>query len=196
MIAAILAKGGSERLGGADKPLLMIDGVTLLDRAIAAVRPCVNRIVVVTQSDSVKRHAAALPGVTVVADAEPGAGPLAALVTALDEARGEPVLLLACDLPFIESEPLRRLIAAHGDAVATAVVVGDRVQPLCAVYSPRVRAMAGELGADPKAGLMRLLDRAGGRRIPAPDLGWTPGARWFDDVDTWESYRAIAGAAS
>lgn len=196
MIAAILAKGGSERLGGADKPLLTIDGVTLLDRVIAAVKPCVDRIVVVTQSDAVKRHAAALPGVTVVVDANPGAGPLAALVTALDNAVGEPVLLLACDLPFIESEPLRKLIAAAGGTAATAVLVGDRVQPLCAVYGPEVGTLARELSADPKAGLMRLLDRVGVRTVPASDLGWTPGSRWFHDVDTWESYRAIAGAAS
>lgn len=195
MTAVILAKGGSERLNGADKPLLKIDGATLLDRVIAAARPCADRILVVTQSDAVRRHAAALPDVTVVADANPGAGPLAALVTALEAAPGEPVLLLACDLPFIESAPLLGLIAARGDAAAVAVMVGDRVQPLCGVYGPEVHAVARELQTDPRAGLMRLLDRVAVRKIPASELGWTPGTRWFHDVDTWDAARAAGVAA-
>ncbi len=195
MTAAILAKGGSERLGGADKPLLAVDGVALVDRVIAAASPCVRAVVVITQSDAVARHFAGRPGIRVVRDTAPGAGPLAALVTALDAAEGDDVLLLASDLPDLDVLPLRRLIESRGDDPAVAPVVRGRVEPLCAVYTARVRDVAARLAADGRAGLCALLDRVGGRRIAAEALGWTPVARWFDDVDTWAAYRETAGRA-
>ena len=93
--AAILAGGRARRLGGQDKSALIVDGVRLLDRQLAALRPLTDRILLVGYPGS------APPSCTLVNDHRPGTGPLGAIVTALSVATTERVLILAADLPFV-----------------------------------------------------------------------------------------------
>lgn len=72
-------------------------------------------------------------------DALEGAGPLAALVAALDRAAAEhcdTVLALACDMPLVTPAELEPLVAAISEGADAALWVVDGIeQPLCAAYS-------------------------------------------------------------
>ena len=80
--AAIIAGGGAQRLGGATKGLLTIDGRRIIDRQLEALRPTFDHLFLVTNDPSVWVDLGA--AVQMVPDRVPaGAGPLAGIDAAL-----------------------------------------------------------------------------------------------------------------
>ncbi|WP_233552748.1 molybdenum cofactor guanylyltransferase [Jiangella rhizosphaerae] len=181
--AVVLAGGAGRRLGGADKPGLVVGGRTLLDRSVAAAHGAgITRIVVVGP-----RRETELPVVWTRED-PPGGGPLAGLAAGLAalDLSPEALVVLAADLPRVSSALVGRLLAGLGqdtDAVAVVDAAGW-VQPLVAAYrTAPLRAALDALG-DPRDRPVRaLLERLRVATLPdedgAADID-TPGdlARW------------------
>lgn len=125
----ILAGGQSSRMGR-DKALLEVDGTTLLDRAVHLLRPHAREILVI--GDPAKY---APPHAEVIADEQPGLGPLAGIVTALKRARYVRLLVLACDMPNLNDRLLIHLKQGlTGDIDAVVPRHGTYVEPLAAAY--------------------------------------------------------------
>jgi len=152
----VLAGGAGRRMGGVDKATLVVGGVTLLDRVLAAAAPVCQRLVVVGPDRPV-----GVPRVTFVSEAEPGGGPVPAVLTGVGASCGcDVVLVLAVDLPLVTSDHLRRLLEAlagsDGEAAAAADVDGPN--PLLAAYRlPELAARAAALGLGPGSPASRLL---------------------------------------
>lgn len=94
--AIILAGGRASRLGGAAKPLLDIDGRTLLDRAVAAVAGCEPIVVVGPPSPL---HA----DVVWARETPSFGGPVAGIAAGLALVDSAEVYVLAADLPNAEA---------------------------------------------------------------------------------------------
>ncbi len=101
--ALMLSGGQGRRLGGVDKASLAMEGVTLLGRAVAAVARA-ERIVVVGRSSG------SLPErVRVACEHPPGGGPVAAIAAGLSYVESHVVVILACDMPLMNSSVVERL---------------------------------------------------------------------------------------
>ena len=113
----VLAGGRGARLGGRDKPSLVVGGRTLLAAVVAAGAQAGARQVIV-----VGPSRAGLDGVSFVTEQPPGAGPVPALRRGLAEAWPEWVAVLAADLPFLRPADLGALLQAaaghHGAVLA------------------------------------------------------------------------------
>ncbi|MGH2722039.1 MAG: molybdenum cofactor guanylyltransferase, partial [Actinomycetota bacterium] len=109
-LGAVLAGGESRRMG-TDKALLEVEGVPLVVRAARALATALGEVVVVT------RRPAALAGLglEVVADDPGPQTPLTGIATALRHAAGRPVLVAACDMPWIEPAFVRALVSLAGE---------------------------------------------------------------------------------
>ena len=148
--AAILAGGRARRLGGRDKSRIVVGGRTILARQLDVLRRLVPRVVIVANDP----EAFADAGVPVLPDAVPGRGSLGGIYTALAAAEG-PVLVLACDMPFVTEAFLARVVAAGRD-VDVAIPRGrDGYQPLCASYGP---ACAEPLRRRIERGALKVVD--------------------------------------
>ncbi|HSP91241.1 MAG TPA: molybdenum cofactor guanylyltransferase [Vicinamibacterales bacterium] len=147
--AAILAGGRARRLDGRDKSRIVIGGRTILERQLDALRRLVPRIVIVANEP--ERFADA--GVPVLADALPGTGSLGAIYTAIADAAG-PVLVVACDMPFVTAPFLARVIDAGRDADVAIPRGHDGYQPLCANYAP---SCAGPVRARIERGALQVV---------------------------------------
>src|SRR5271165_4394157 len=123
----ILAGGRSSRMG-VDKALLEIDGQPLVSRvAREAAKVCAP--VSLVGDPAVYGHL----GFPVIPDRFPGRGPLAGIEAALGATEADWNLLLACDMPALETAVLESLFAAGGDCALPRYPDGT-VEPLCAVY--------------------------------------------------------------
>jgi molybdopterin-guanine dinucleotide biosynthesis protein A len=118
---------------------LTIDGRALIEHPLAAIQPVVESIAIVASaSHSDYRDLATRWQALLLEDRIPGCGPLGGIEAALRAARQD-VLALACDLPFVTSELLRKLRSIHELEKAEATVPIDasgRLQPLVAIYGP------------------------------------------------------------
>jgi molybdopterin-guanine dinucleotide biosynthesis protein A len=151
MVAGLLLTGGSSRRMGSDKADLVVAGERLADHAARVLGAACDPVLEVGPGRS---------PLDAVADAEPRAGPLAALVTGSRALRTRgyegPVLLLGVDLPFV-TVPLLDLIAAH-PAVGTVVpMFGGMRQSCCARYAPSALESATDLVARGERAIHSLL---------------------------------------
>lgn len=137
---AVLAGGRSQRMGRS-KATVEIEGTSLLDRAIDALRTLTTDIIVAGQAPNVVGHPPApiAPRARMVADLRPDAGPLAGIETALTASTHPVVVVVAIDHPWIEPAVLRMLVDALADEQADAAMLGTRrgPQPLVAAYRRR-----------------------------------------------------------
>jgi len=127
----ILVGGLSERMGR-DKALIQRpDGTRQIDHIIALAKS-VSANVFLSARDSDARDT----GLPVIADLEPGAGPLGALASA-SAAHPGPWLGLGCDL-FLLDEPTIRFLIEHHDPANGSTAFRNRIdgrpEPLCAIY--------------------------------------------------------------
>jgi len=131
----IVVAGGAGRRLGMPKALALLEGRTLVERAVATLAGCCERVIVVV------RDGIDLPPLEaeVVVDRPGPACVLGAVATGLAAATGGRALVLGCDLPFAAPAIDALLVAGADGAV---VAAGDgRLQPLCALY-PRAAALA------------------------------------------------------
>ena len=142
MIGVVLAGGRSTRLGQ-DKVRLRLpgDGRDMLARTADLLAACTDGVVISCRAPDAGEETLALPGIRSIPDAKPGLGPLGGVWSALRELR-QPILVLSCDLPFMDVPTLRRLIDARGarppEALMTTFQQAETgfIEALVAVYEP------------------------------------------------------------
>jgi molybdopterin-guanine dinucleotide biosynthesis protein A len=136
--AVILAGGRSSRMGR-DKAWIEWAGQPLIAHALEKVRRLGVAEVFISGRPDVDYGALGCP---VLLDREPGRGPLGGIERALHECASPLLLVLAVDLPHMTAGLLARL-AARCDARTGAVPkLGDKLEPLAAIYPRRCHALA------------------------------------------------------
>ena len=127
MIHVAVLAGGQSRRMGRDKALLPLGGQTLIERVLAAAHPLGYPRVIIGDPTAYAHF-----GLPVHPDRRPSLGPLGGLYTALSTT-ATPVLLLACDLPFLTPDFLRHLVNRRGPHQAVVPHTATGLQPLCAL---------------------------------------------------------------
>jgi molybdopterin-guanine dinucleotide biosynthesis protein A len=127
--AIVLAGGAGSRLGHVKKALLDVGGKPIIERVLDAVRPLVCDIIVADNDQSL----AHLPGIRIAPDLRPRAGPLTALYSGLSAARSELCIVVASDMPFLNSALLTWMVEEARDYDAVVPVVDSRMEPMHAV---------------------------------------------------------------
>ena len=136
---AVLTGGRSTRMGR-DKALLEVGGRPLAGIGRDALVGAGARRVLAVGGDAVALSGL---GFEVIGDGWPGEGPLGAVVTALDAAADDAVVVLACDLPFVEPATVEAVLQAvlDGDADAAVPVNEGRLEVVVAAYRRRCGAV-------------------------------------------------------
>ena len=125
----VLAGGRSRRMG-IPKASLPINGLAMIESVLQVVGPLFQRTLVVARPET------ELPRIQakVVFDQYPNQGPLAGLISGLQETTAQWCFVTGCDMPFLELEVIRLMAAQLEGAEVVAVRVSGRVQPLHAFY--------------------------------------------------------------
>jgi molybdopterin-guanine dinucleotide biosynthesis protein A len=168
----VLAGGRSTRMRGADKTQLVVGGLTMLDRVLAATAAA--RTVVVVGAERPTRASVAW-----TRESPPGGGPAAAVAAGLPLVTAKVVVLLAADLPLVTSQLIDDLVCS---LASDGVVVADddgRPQWLCSAWRTDALRSAGLVAG---AALRETLGRLPFTTIAAA------GAAWLD-CDTPEDLR-------
>ena len=125
-------------------------------------------------------------------DRVPGLGPMGGLLTALEHAAGELVVVVACDLPFLEAGVLERLCALAEGADAAWVRTSSGVEPLVACYRRRV---LGAVRSAVEAGRLKVADLSSVLAIAEltePELArYGDPARLLTNVNTPDDHERI-----
>jgi molybdopterin-guanine dinucleotide biosynthesis protein A len=156
---------------GRDKALVVVGGRALAVVAADALRGAGAVDVTAVGGDA---DALAALGLDVMEDRWPGHGPLGGLVTALDAAGEDVVVVLACDLPYITAAAVTAVVGGLGDADAAVPTVGGRPQPLLAAWrrSAALSALHDAFDAGERA-IWRAMVTLRVRPVTLADERWT-----------------------
>ena len=159
VIGLLLAGGLSRRMGGGDKALRLLGGVSLLDRVIGRLRPQVAALVLNANGEPARFAGFGLP---VAADSIAGfAGPLAGVLAGLDwTAAHRPdcplVVSVPTDAPFLPKDLVVRLARGLDEAGA---------EIACAVSGGQAHPVIGLWPVSLRENLRRALDEEGIRKV-------------------------------
>jgi len=138
LTAVILAGGSGTRMGGDDKGLARLNGRPMIEYVIDAIRPQVDTLLISANRnlDAYQRY-----GYPVLPDSAAGyLGPLAGVASGLGACRGDRLLTVPCDSPFVPPSLADRLDRALDDEQIDVSVAsnGQRVQPVFAMIRRRL----------------------------------------------------------
>lgn len=177
-VAGLLLTGGRSTRMGVDKAALVVDGVTLAERAAAALVAVVSPVLEVGPGYS---------SLAVVTEETPGAGPLGALVAGAaalaSRGHGGGAVVLATDLPYVTAG-LVRVLASHPSDATIVPLVNGRRQLVAARYSPQALDRAPALFAAGRRSLSALVDELDIVDLTEDDLAFFVDLRELQDVDT------------
>ena len=128
---AVILAGGRSRRMGSNKALLDIGGKPLIQVLINRILPVTNRILI-SSNDCESYRFLDFP---VVPDRFPDNGPLAGFHSAMLRDVCQLYIVLACDLPNLQTRLLENLVSmADGFDAAIPCTRDHVIHPLCAVY--------------------------------------------------------------
>jgi len=137
MWGALILAGGKSRRMRENKALIKLGDKPLLLHVTEWVQGLTQEtVVVVGKNDDLDDYKSFLPSsVTILRDIVKGMGPLAGIITGMQNMRSDYAVVLPCDSPFIKREVLTYLFKmAQGADAAISRWPNGNIEPLHAVY--------------------------------------------------------------
>lgn len=135
-VTAIVLAGGKNRRLGRSKALETIVGKSLIERVVDRLKPQTSQILVVTSREQPDLPVACKAEILV--DIYPDKGPLGGIYTGLLASQSSHNIVVACDMPFLNTELLHYMIElSHNFDVVVPRLGEGMVEPIHAIYSKR-----------------------------------------------------------
>lgn len=131
MLSTVIQAGGQSSRMGRDKALVSLAGQPMIQHVLARLVGLGDETLVTSNNPD----ALEFLDLPLVSDEDPGAGALYGLRTALRAARGDRVLIVACDMPFVNRLLLEHLIVLSANADVVVPRWNDRYQTMQSVYA-------------------------------------------------------------
>ncbi|MDX1518239.1 MAG: NTP transferase domain-containing protein [Woeseiaceae bacterium] len=187
----VLAGGRSRRMG-TDKALLLQDGRTQLETAVSLLQAVTERQFVSTRPDQAdddvrSRYAQIL-------DRYDDIGPVAGILSALDEYPDVDWLVVACDLPNLDALTLQQLVAKRSRTrpfTAYQSSSDGLPEPLCAIYSCEAQPIIRQFVDDGVVCPRKILIRSDTKLLNQPNPDALHNVNTPEDLD-----RTSLGASS
>jgi molybdenum cofactor guanylyltransferase len=137
MLGVILCGGQSTRMGS-DKGLLKLHANTWAQTAIDKVNELQISVVISVNKEQYPDYSSIFPPPQLITDNDSlkMKGPLCGVLSVHIEHPKEDLLILACDMPLMETELLKELMTHYNQDIADAFVFTNdgEPEPLCGIY--------------------------------------------------------------
>ena len=127
LTGAILAGGHSSRFGS-NKALFAPDGETLISKAAGLLRSVAREVLVSASQTNAGDYD--FLGLEIVVDQHPDSGPMGGLETLLQRCTTQWLLVLTCDMPFVDKEALITMVSSLTGEPDNALYQRDRPHAL------------------------------------------------------------------
>ena len=177
-LRGLILAGGMSRRMGRDKALRTYHGRTQIEHCFELLAPCTEHVHLSCRSEQGERSG--YTGWPHIYDRFLDIGPMGGVLSALREAPHAAWLVLACDMPWVTSDTLAKLVRSRNPyRYATAFCRADPPipEPLCTIYEPKSIHRLLERLAAGQTSLRRMLNQVPVQRLPAPT------SNVLDDVD-------------
>lgn len=191
MVAAVLSGGENTRMPVL-KGFIEVQGRRLIERQVELLKGIFENVVISANSPELYFYL----GVPVVGDVRRGGGPMVGILSLLLGTGAEQVFVLACDMPFVNKDLVRRVAALRGGDAAAAMFNG-RPEPLIARYSSSIIRLLDERTKQGRAGLTDMLSEIDTRYVPEQEVREIdPKGSSFVNINTTYDFESAFGAGT
>ena len=183
-VYALVLAGGESRRMGQDKALLVRDGRSQLAHIVALLESVVDRVFVSTRREQVTEKER--KRFEQIVDRYTDIGPVAGILSAMDEFPGTDWLVVACDLPNIDATTLRFLLDNRSQEqpfTAFRSSHDDLPEPLCAIYGAGSDTIVRQFVNDGIVCPRKILIRSDTKLLEQPDPVALDNVNTPDDLD-------------
>jgi molybdenum cofactor guanylyltransferase len=177
-VTLVLLAGGASRRMKRDKALLPAPVEPLIRRVLAGIEGLFEETIVSVSPGQSFDFIDARQ----IADEREGQGPLAGILAGLKAARFETIFVLACDIPVLDPDFAKAMIAASDGFDASVPRTDKGLEPLIAVYKRRIVPLVERLLGEGKRSVLDLYPLCGTRFV---SVGSPP---WLLNLNTPEDY--------
>jgi molybdopterin-guanine dinucleotide biosynthesis protein A len=155
----ILAGGRARRMNNQDKGLVNFKGRPMVSYAIAALAPVVDCLLINANRNIDQYRQFGWPVISDRTDSFDG--PLAGILTAMDHADADVLVVIPCDSPLIKTEHLQKLLLTRAENNADVAVAFDgvRLHPVFLAIKTSLQASLQDYLADGQRKVAVWLDR-------------------------------------
>jgi molybdopterin-guanine dinucleotide biosynthesis protein A len=152
MITIAIQAGGRSNRMGRDKGIVKLGNQALIEHVLKQLSGLGDEVIITTNQPENYDYL----GKPLYADPKPGAGAAYGLQTALEAAKGEKVLVAACDMPFVQPQLAQYMLEQLSTGTDVVVPFREgRFEPMLAVYRRKTCLPALRLALE--QGQMRLI---------------------------------------
>lgn len=168
-----------------DKVSEIIGGKSVLERVISCLSSFKGEVIVVRARGQSVPHVAGYANLRFVEDIYPEKGPLGGIYTGLTESKSDLNLVVAGDMPFLNSDLLRHIIEAADGFELVIPRINNMLEPLHAIYSRKCLPPIERLLKQDILTVYRLLDMVKVRYIELEEIDrYDPRHLSFFNVNT------------
>lgn len=187
-IAGIVLAGGMSRRFGEPKALANWQGHTFIEQIVKVMKTTIQDVVVITHPN-IKERIVTLVEVPVIEDIPSyrGNGPLAGIVSGMEQIKAEWYIVSPCDTPNVSSEWIMELVRQMSDEYEAVVpIIDGKKQPLLAAYHWSVKEKIYTLLEEDKRSMGQLLSQCNVKYVIGEEINMPK--EWFVNVNTKEEY--------
>jgi molybdenum cofactor guanylyltransferase len=167
----IVLAGGQSRRFGSPKAFAKLGNQYFYEIMMGALVASCDEVVVVTRQDLLERFPSQVNVMTDL-DMYTGFGPLAGILSVMESVEADCYAVLPCDMPYVDSMAMSKLMARHNEGV-TAVVSDGRYHPLVSIWDRQLKSAVKEALISDQLSVMKLLSHS--------DTVWVNGSTLTDD---------------
>ncbi len=199
-VTGYVLSGGKGRRMGRPKCQVEINGRPMQDFAIDTLRGAFGDRVSLIGSRARSSHSVrSIPDILPAGASAEAGGPAVAIYSALADADGASVFVLACDMPLVTVE-LVKLLARKWDGRTSAVLPRQsdgRLQPLCGVYGPTCLPVFRDAIISGNYEIKRILDPLDTLIVEPTEYAMLPRSElFFTNVNTPADVDLVSSAVS
>ena len=176
--AIVLAGGKSSRMGGADKSMLEVNGIPMIQFIVNQLEGYFDEIII--GANDIEKYR--FLGLRVIPDIEQGKGPLMGIYSCLLESGNDLNFITACDIPVMDTGLILKMLNIARDADIVVPVKGENeYEPLYGIYRKSVIHEAEVVLGEGKRKIADLFSRCNTRFIDFNSGDWYHNLNFRDD---------------
>jgi molybdopterin-guanine dinucleotide biosynthesis protein A len=129
-VTAIILAGGKSSRMGEDKGLMLFENKPMIEHILKTVKPLVRDIIIISDNKEYNQF-----GFPIFEDTIKEKGPLAGILTGLQQSSSDKNLILSCDTPFVTKELIRLVLSYSNDYDVVLPEKGNRSHQLIGTYN-------------------------------------------------------------
>jgi len=188
-VTGVILLGGRSSRYGANKALVEIEGVRLIDRVVGLMKAIFHRVILATNTPDEYAYLQ----MPMVQDLIKGLGPMGGIYTGLMTMVDEAAFFVACDMPFLSGRLIRHMVDVRDDFEAVVPRMDWMLEPLHALYSRKCLPVIQEAIEQHQHQIAKCFAGLRVRYVDEEELRlWDPDLRSFFNINKPED---LPGAA-